>query len=219
MVNPLTQAPLLLTREIYNKNDDCLFDLELLNEICYGLHNTALIQFESHENASENNDKSSCASKKIPSHLRTTRDKDQHSMLTPRHDCLFKTDLDQMWSELNSTLQEPECNEEMTAKKPNKFRFPEQLRMILDEAQHSSALSWHHNGKSFIIHNQVAFENEILPLFFKTGRWKSFQKQLNIYGFERVEWQRRTYYHKYFIRKKPSLMNLMKREKVWPKSK
>merc|ERR1712151_88216 len=98
-------------------------------------------------------------------------------------------------------------------------KFPEQLRMILEQPRHLSAISWKDDGNSFIIHDQAVFLNEIIPLYFKTSRWKSFQKQLNIYGFQRVEGQRREYYHQFFTRNEPILMRFMKREKVWPTSK
>ena len=60
------------------------------------------------------------------------------------------------------------------------LRFPEKLRFILDNSQHSSAISWQYGGSSFAIHDDDLFQNEVLPLYFKTSKWKSFQKQLNI---------------------------------------
>ena len=91
--------------------------------------------------------------------------------------------------------------------------------MILNIVQHESTISWQCDGKSFMIHDKDIFENEIMPLYFKTSRWKSFQKQLNIYWFQKVKGKRREYYHQKFIRNNPNLMSSMKRERVWPKSK
>merc|ERR1719343_150752 len=133
------------------------------------------------------------------------------------------SDHSQMWYEVNNSCQD-DCesnNMEEHAERSEEEakRFPEQLRMILDEERYSSAISWLNNGTSFAIHNKSVFEDDIIPIYFQIKRWKSFQKQLNVYGFEKLSGKRRVYYHPYFIKDEPSLMVLMKREKVWPRYK
>ena len=91
------------------------------------------------------------------------------------------------------------------------LKFPEQLRLILDEGQHLSAISWQCGGSSFAIHDDVLFQ-ELLPVYFRTSKWKSFQKQLNNYGIKKVEGKKRTYFHKYFVRDDPKLVSRMKKE-------
>ena len=105
-------------------------------------------------------------------------------------------------------------NSEVSAKT---LRFPEQLKLILDEGQHSSAISWQCGGSSFAIHNDVLFRKEVLPVYFRSSKWRSFQKQLNIYGIKEVEGKTRTYFHKYLVRNDPKRVSRMKREKVWAK--
>ena len=118
----------------------------------------------------------------------------------------------------------PECEIESILDMPSNcevqekaLRFPEQLRLILDRGHHSSAISWQSDGMSFAIRDHDLFLKEVLPVYFKTSRWKSFQKQLNIYGVKQVKEQTRVYYHKYLVRSNPKLVSRMKREKVWAK--
>lgn len=195
--------------------DDSLFDLDLLNEMCYGLDDTFQLKLESQNNITRNNRKSSDLFKKTPLKLKITLDQPQHSSFVSSYGRLLETSLDQMWSELNDISQEPESHE-MVSKK---IRFPEQLRLILDQDQHSQIMSWQRDGKSFAIHDQSEFQNDILPLYFETSRWKSFQKQLNIYGFQQVDRRKKIYHHKHFIKGDPHSMQLMKREKIWPRYK
>lgn len=126
----------------------------------------------------------------------------------------------------NSPAQLPvEYEKKSIEDKLNITNFPAQLRIILDEDQHPSVLSWQKDGISFIIYDQVVFQEKVLPLYFKTTKWKSFQKQLNIYGFKEVEKQQRKskrehiYMHKFFIRSDPKLVNRIKRVKVWKRYK
>lgn len=45
-------------------------------------------------------------------------------------------------------------------------------------------LSWHSDGSCFKVHQPDAFMKQISPLFFKQqSRYKSFKRQLNLYGF------------------------------------
>jgi hypothetical protein len=51
---------------------------------------------------------------------------------------------------------------------------------------HSTAVSWLPNGKAFRIHKPTEFAQFILPRYFDKTKYKSFKRQLNIYGFQRV---------------------------------
>lgn len=39
---------------------------------------------------------------------------------------------------------------------------------------------------SFIVHNRNLFMKKVLPAFFRMSKYASFQRQLNIYGFNRI---------------------------------
>lgn len=48
-------------------------------------------------------------------------------------------------------------------------------------------VSWQPNGKSFKVIQPKRFANEIMPNYFNQSKYKSFQRQLNIYGFRRIQ--------------------------------
>lgn len=39
---------------------------------------------------------------------------------------------------------------------------------------------------SFVVHDRKLFVEEIMPTFFRMTKYESFQRQLNIYGFNRI---------------------------------
>lgn len=68
--------------------------------------------------------------------------------------------------------------------------FPFKLHKLLDAVSNSDdgsttspAIAWLPDGKSFRIYNRSHFSNEILPIYFATTRFRSFQKNLNLWGF------------------------------------
>merc|ERR1712151_1274906 len=64
----------------------------------------------------------------------------------------------------------------------DKARFPHQLYSILENVEHASTISWVFDGKAFSVYEPQKLEKEVMPLYFKTSKLKSLQKQLNIYG-------------------------------------
>ena len=73
------------------------------------------------------------------------------------------------------------------------------------------------DGRSFCIKNQARFAKQILPVFFpKMKGFSSFQRQLNLYDFERVGGagaNREAYRHKLFVRDQPAMSSGMRRTK------
>ena len=47
-------------------------------------------------------------------------------------------------------------------------------------------VSWLPGGKAFKVHEADQFVKKIVPLYFKQRQYKSFQRQLHLYGFQRV---------------------------------
>jgi len=83
--------------------------------------------------------------------------------------------------------------------------FPWRLHQILDDMEEkgdTSIISWMPDGRHFHVHNPTLFVKEIIPKFFKQKSFKSFQRQLHIYGFQRVADfpNQGAYYHEKFIR-------------------
>jgi hypothetical protein len=71
------------------------------------------------------------------------------------------------------------------------------------------------SSNSFKVHNTDRFVKEIMARYFKQTRYKSFQRQLNIYGFQRIHEgpHRGGYQHPYFIRGAPELLKLIPRKR------
>ena len=65
----------------------------------------------------------------------------------------------------------------------------------------------------FKVHNPTKFCTTIMPNYFNQTKYKSFLRQLNFYGFERVTCgpHRGSYWHKKFIRGQPDLCHEIKR--------
>lgn len=74
------------------------------------------------------------------------------------------------------------------------------------------------DGKSFQIWNQQLFEKKIIPIYFpKMTSFASFQRQLNLYDFQRTggtSLHRGNYRHHMFDRASPELARQMKRRKI-----
>jgi hypothetical protein len=67
--------------------------------------------------------------------------------------------------------------------------FPRKLHALLEEAEEKGfqdLICWQSGGKSFQVLNHVHFEKTIMPKYFKQTKFKSFLRQLNIYGFQRI---------------------------------
>jgi hypothetical protein len=87
------------------------------------------------------------------------------------------------------------------------FKFPCKLYLMLMETESkglTNIVSWHKDGKCFRVHDQQAFVEEILPQYFKKSKYRSFQRQCNLYGFSRITavkpfWDS-CYFHPIFIR-------------------
>lgn len=76
--------------------------------------------------------------------------------------------------------------------------------------------SWAPHGRCFVVHKPEEFQR-ILPRYFKLSKIASFQRQLNLYGFRRLVGNgpdKGGYYHEYFLRGMPWLIQRMNRVKV-----
>ena len=73
----------------------------------------------------------------------------------------------------------------MTTAKPAKTpKFLQCLYQIL-HAEDQRILAWSTNGSCFQIFNVQALERAVLPKYFKHGKFASFQRQLNNFGFRK----------------------------------
>jgi len=66
--------------------------------------------------------------------------------------------------------------------------FPWRLHQMLEEIEQAgdaSVVSWLPNGHHFQVHIPQQFVDKVIPKFFKQKSYKSFQRQLHLYGFQR----------------------------------
>lgn len=89
--------------------------------------------------------------------------------------------------------------------------FPFHLHAILEHIcdanidAETSIVSWFPSGKGFSIHNLEAFKKSILPKYFpKQSSYKSFQRQLQNYGFTRC--RPGQFVHPFFLRQNKDLL-------------
>lgn len=82
----------------------------------------------------------------------------------------------------------------------------------------SDIVSWQPHGKAFRVHNQKEFSSKVLPNYFEKTKFRSFQRQLHIYGFLRIRSKSspdyNAYYHPLFQRGNKKLCEGMKRQKI-----
>jgi len=102
-----------------------------------------------------------------------------------------------------------------------KFAFPFKLHSILESAGTSgkeSIISWLPSGNAFKIHKPKEFADVVMPQYFNQTKYRSFQRQLYIYGFDRVKDKSSdeygAYFHELFIRGSSDLCLDMQRKKI-----
>ncbi len=70
----------------------------------------------------------------------------------------------------------------------NREQFPTKLYEMLEIVESlglSHAVSWLPDGRSFKVKNPAQFMDLVAPRFFKFTQYRSFQRQLNLWGFHR----------------------------------
>lgn len=97
--------------------------------------------------------------------------------------------------------------------------FPLKLHEMLDKAMaegYGDIVSWQPHGRCFVVYKPQDFQEIVLPKFFKLSKLSSFQRQLNLYGFQRLTFgrDRGGYYHERFLRHKEFLARGIKRVQV-----
>eukprot|EP00980_Cylindrotheca_fusiformis_P021725 scaffold8554_cov85-Cylindrotheca_fusiformis.AAC.2 len=94
--------------------------------------------------------------------------------------------------------------------------FPLKLHRMLSDVENTpdqEVLSWGPNGRYFVILQPKVFANRIMGKYFRQTKYKSFQRQLNLYGFVReVRGKiRGVYSHSHFIKDNRELCVEIKR--------
>ncbi|KAI9354322.1 HSF-type DNA-binding-domain-containing protein [Zopfochytrium polystomum] len=96
--------------------------------------------------------------------------------------------------------------------------------MVVDSS-YQHLISWNYSGTSFIVCNVLEFSRDVLPKHFKHNNFSSFVRQLNMYGFHKVNKSPRgsrtlaenqvwEFSHPKFLRDSPDLLEDIKRRTV-----
>lgn len=100
--------------------------------------------------------------------------------------------------------------------------FLSKLWTLVEDTKYDQLIAWDPSGFSFHVYDQTRFAKEILPRFFKHNNMASFIRQLNMYGFRKVnsidhgslknEKEDLEFHHPYFIRGKEQFLEFIKRK-------
>ena len=99
------------------------------------------------------------------------------------------------------------------------IQFPWKLHELLEQAERdekSHIVSWLEDGKSFKVHKKEEFCNDIMPVWFNSSKYKTWQRSLNLWGFESVVrgTTKGACHHPAFLRGYPDFCKNMTRTKV-----
>jgi len=96
--------------------------------------------------------------------------------------------------------------------------FPFKLHKIVEQSEadgYSSLISWLPHGRAFKIHNTSQFVERVMKKYFYQTKLSSFQRQLKVYGFYRLQHNldEGAYCHELFLRGRPGLCAGIMRKK------
>lgn len=139
---------------------------------------------------------------------KTAKQNDRHFVVHNYHD--HANDIDD---------GDVDCEEPCKRRGGVSVSFPLKLHQVLEQVEvdgHSHVVSWQPHGRCFVIHKPKEFTDHIMPHYFRQTKLTSFQRQLNLYGFQRLTRGADSggYYHELFLRGKDFLCKHMVRTKV-----
>lgn len=102
----------------------------------------------------------------------------------------------------------------------NTLQFPWKLHVMLSEmegSEYESIVSWLPDGNAFKVHEKEKFASDVMPRYFASAKFRSFQRSLSLWGFQtetKKPGRRGSSSHSCFVRDRPELCRMMQRIRV-----